>query len=200
LIALLVCWCAHANATDEQNMDKSLIYGPTINETMHARHSTYFSDKDNTVFGDEDEWHPVIKYIQIMFDLPVRANARTLWKKCSSLDEIKKITKYVSNAHVVLGLFDESGKGKTPVMTKSGLHMFLKSLPKETVSPKLLDIAEKNMAQFIAEGASCIANAGAKAASSAPMQQNGPPVQPPDAPPMQVLAVRALRMMCSCAT
>ena len=73
---------------------------------------------------------------------------------------------------------------KTPVMTKSGLHMFLKSLPKEAVSPKLLDIAEQNMARFIAEDASNIANGGAKAASSA-LQQ--PQVQAQDASPMQVL-------------
>jgi hypothetical protein len=151
-------------------MDKSLIY-TTTNDKMLARHSTYFSGKDNTVFADGDEWHPVYNYIQEIFDLPVRDHARTLWKKRSSLDEIKKITKYVSNAHVVLGLFDESGKGKTPVMTKSGLHMFLKTLPKEDVSPKLRDIAEKYMAQFIAAHASCIANAGAKAASSAPIPQ-----------------------------
>jgi hypothetical protein len=169
-------------------MDKSRIYAPTINETMHARHSTWFSDKDNTVFADGDEWHPVVNYIQKVFDLPVRAHARTIWNKGSSSDEIKKITKYVSNAHVVLGLFDESGKGKTPVMTKSGLHTFLGSLPTTAVSPKLLDIAEKNMAQFIAQDASCIAKAGAKAASSV-LQQ--PQVQAQYASPMQVLAVCA---------
>jgi hypothetical protein len=172
-------------------MNKSLIYGPTTNDIMHERHSTYFSDKYNTVFADGDEWRPVLKYIQIIFDVPVRANARTIWNKCKSLDHIKKITKYVTNAHVVLGLFDEPGKGKTPMMTKSGLHIFLKSLPKEAVSPKLRDIAETNMAQFIAEGASCIANAGANAASSAPMQQPCLHVQAQDAPPMQVLAVCA---------
>ena len=165
-------------------MDKSLIYGPTTKDIIHARHSTYFSDKDNTVFVDVDEWHPVVNYIQKVFDLPVRAHARTLWNKCKSLDHIKKITKYVSNAHVVLGLFDESGKGKTPVMTKSGLHTFLGSLPTTAVSPKLLDIAEKNMAHFIAQDASCIAKAGAKAASSALQQTQ---VQAQDASPMQVL-------------
>jgi hypothetical protein len=199
--------------------NKSLIY-TTTKDIIHARHSTYFSDKDNTVFVDGDEWHRVFNYIQKIFDLQVKEQdggdpalgsapasllqlIRPVWKKCSYIDEIKNITKYVSDAHVVVELFVKGGRGKTPVMTKSGLHMFLKRFLRTVLTEqqfKVCDIAEKYMAQFVAEDASCIVNAGANAASSAPMQQNGPPVQAPDPPLMQVLAVCALRMMCSCAT
>lgn len=157
--------------------NKALLYGPTLKERIHTRHLTYFSDDDNAVSIDGGWYYYVINYIQIVFDKADRSVVRSIWKKYYDLPHIKEITQRNSNK---------------PVLTKSGLLILLQSWrPTTSEEMRMRNWALECMQQFIAEDSSNIANVGAQAASSVPIQQSYSEVQAQEASPMQVLALCA---------
>jgi hypothetical protein len=160
----------------------ALLRGPTMKDTMKDRHSTYFFIKDYTGFRDGDEWHAVLDYIEIVFSVDRKFARDKIWNRARLKKAIQTLTKYAKKSdlmtHAELELCDENDKDNsmTAVMTKSGLHTLLESLsPRNKECARMRDYAVDIMAQLLAEEA----NVGAKAASSAPMQQSCSRMQAP---------------------
>ena len=158
---------------------------------MHGLMSMFFGDSTNKG-NKKDSWR-WYKFCTDILGLELQT-AKTYWNK-SLKDHFDAIKKYADYDPVVV----QASNGipyAVPTMTKSGMYFMLsqevKGLWKESVRNKQ---AARILAQFIADDASNIANGGANAASSAPMQQSCSPVEAPDASPMQVLAVCAHDML-----
>jgi hypothetical protein len=148
-----------------------LLRGPTMMDTIKDRHSSYFFIKDYTGFGDGDEWHAVLDYIEMVFSV-TREKAREIWKRVKVETEIRTLTKYVNKSELVTYVElvlcgeDDKDNSMTAVMTKTGLYKFLNRLsPDNKERKRMRDCAVKIMAQIIADEASNMENAKAKTAS-----------------------------------
>ncbi len=152
---------------------------------MHGLMSMFWGNSMNK--GDTNDSWKWFNFCQEVLDLQGQT-AKIYWKN-SRKNHIDTIKKFYTPVVV------ESSDGKekaVPALTKYGMHLMLsqevKGLWPNGIRNKQ---AARILAQFIAEDASNVANGGAKAGSSAPMQEACNPVQAPDASPMQVLAVCA---------
>jgi len=168
-------------------MNKAAIYGLTKKEIIFkTRHVDYFSDEDNAVLIDGVAWHVAVDYIQKVLGVQKRVHALTILKKALSVDEIKNSTKYITKKRVVLEVFDAYTKGKTAVMTKSGLHTFLQNLPGSAVNCSRHDYDEPNSVHYklrdmAAKGIALLIDGDSTNNQDAPMQQPYRQEQPEDA-------------------
>lgn len=146
------------NATTSKKKTDKQTRGEMTDDIMYERLSVFFSDEKNIAFscynefGHYDVWYLVLNFNQTIFKT-YRDQASGLWHTVyigAFADDIKKLTKYVKCGGIPTELFPKGGSGYTPVMTKSGLHTFLKRLPKCGKNALERDMAEKNMEHFIA--------------------------------------------------
>ena len=161
---------------------------PSIPDSeMHGLMSNFFGNSLNKG-KDKDSWK-WFRFCAEVLDLDL-TTAQKYWEKSLKIhyDAIKKYADYVPMA-----LEHRDGKPYTvPTMTKSGMRFMLSQEVKGLWSKgkgTRNEQAAQLLLQFIAEDASNVANGGAKAGSSAPMQEACSPVQAQNPSPMQVLAV-----------
>jgi hypothetical protein len=159
---------------DSYTPNLARLHGPTMKEIVKDRHVTYFFIKDYTGFGDGDEWHAVLDYIEMVFTAD-RTTARVqIWDTVRKKKAVQGLTKYVKKCNLLahdveLVLYSEEDKNNsmTAVMTKLGLQTFLKSYsPPTNELARYRDCAVEIMAQLIAEDAPNIEDAAAQTASS----------------------------------
>lgn len=139
---------------------------------MHGLQSMLWSDNSNKHFPDAKDSWKFFNFCVHVLGMEM-TNIKNKWKDAEKkhANAIKKFTKYVDVNEKDGVLYDDRKRNRTPVMPKSGI-LYMLSQEGLWPSTQRNRQAARILAQFIAEDASNVANVGAEAASSAPMQQS----------------------------